>query len=125
MLIGCYQLFITSPALLEHYQDRFHYFVIDEFQDVNRVQYELIKLLSEKHKNVCAVGDDDQAIYSFRGSDPNYLLYFEKDFPNAKVVTLHQNYRSAHEIVDTANKVIAVNKARRTKKMKAQFSSGI
>ena len=125
MLIGCYQLFITSPALLEHYQDRFHYFLIDEFQDVNRVQYELIKLLSGKHKNVCAVGDDDQAIYSFRGSDPSYILNFEKDFPNAKLVTLEQNYRSSHEIVAAANQMIAVNKRRRLKRMEAQYASGI
>jgi len=123
MLIGCYHLFISSPSLLDQYQNRFHYFLIDEFQDINKVQYELIKLLSAKHKNVCAVGDDDQAIYSFRGSDPSYLLQFEKDFPNAKMVTLDQNYRSSHEIVSSANQMIAANKIRRSKKMKAQFSS--
>ncbi|MEH7085271.1 ATP-dependent helicase [Neobacillus drentensis] len=125
MLIGCYHLFISSPSLLDQYQNRFHYFLIDEFQDINKVQYELIKLLSAKHKNVCAVGDDDQAIYSFRGSDPSYLLQFEKDFPNAKMVTLDQNYRSSHEIVSSANQMIAANKIRRSKKMKAQFSSGV
>ncbi|MEH7417919.1 ATP-dependent helicase [Neobacillus drentensis] len=125
MLIGCYQLFISSPPLLEYYQDKFHYFLIDEFQDINRVQYELIKLLSGKHKNVCAVGDDDQAIYSFRGSDPSYLLDFEKDFPNAKLVTLEQNYRSSHEIVAAANQMIALNKKRRLKRMEAQYASGI
>lgn len=123
MLIGCYQLFSTSPSLLEQYQDRFHYFLIDEFQDINKVQYELIKLLSGKHKNVCAVGDDDQSIYSFRGSDPSYLLEYEKDFPYAKLVTLDQNYRSSHEIVTTANQMISANKVRRAKKMKAQYSS--
>ncbi|MDN3015046.1 ATP-dependent helicase [Paenibacillus sp. BSR1-1] len=124
MLFGCYQLLKTYPSLLEQYQERFHYFLIDEFQDINKVQYELIKLLSGKHKNVCAVGDDDQAIYSFRGSDPSYLLDFEKDFPFAKLVTLDQNYRSTHEIVAAANKMITVNKIRRAKKMEAQFSSG-
>lgn len=123
MLIGCYQLFMSSPALLEQYQNRFHYFLIDEFQDINKVQYELIKLLSGKHKNVCAVGDDDQSIYSFRGSDPNYLLEFEKDFPYSNLVTLEQNYRSSHEIVTASNSIIAANKMRRAKKMKAQFSS--
>ncbi|MDQ0198215.1 UvrD-helicase domain-containing protein [Neobacillus ginsengisoli] len=123
MLIGCYKLFSSFPSILEQYQDRFHYFLIDEFQDINKVQYELIKLLSRKHKNVCAVGDDDQSIYSFRGSDPSYLLDFEKDFPYARVVTLDQNYRSSHEIVSTSNQMIAANKIRRTKKMKAQFSS--
>ncbi|MEH6994572.1 ATP-dependent helicase [Neobacillus drentensis] len=124
MLIGCYQLLSTSPSLLELYQNRFHYFLIDEFQDINKVQYELIKLLSGKHKNVCAVGDDDQAIYSFRGSDPSYLLEFEKDFPYAKLVSLEQNYRSSHEIVSAANEMIMKNKVRRFKKMKAQFESG-
>lgn len=125
MLIGCYQLLSSNPSLLEQYQNRFHYFLIDEFQDVNKVQYELIKLLSRKHKNVCAVGDDDQSIYAFRGSDPSYLLDFEKDFPNAKLVTLDQNYRSSHEIVTAANDMIKKNKVRRLKKMKAQFESKI
>jgi DNA helicase II / ATP-dependent DNA helicase PcrA len=125
MLIGCYQLFLASPQLLEQYQERFSYFLIDEFQDVNKVQYELIKLLSGKHQNVCAVGDDDQAIYSFRGSDPSYLLSFEEDFPDAKVITLDQNYRSSHEIVTTANQIIRLNKTRKVKKMKAQFSNGV
>ncbi|WML38819.1 ATP-dependent helicase [Neobacillus sp. OS1-2] len=124
MLIGCHQLLRNTPDLLEQYQNRFHYFLIDEFQDINKVQYELIKLLSGKHRNVCAVGDDDQAIYSFRGSDPTYLLEFEKDFPYSKLVTLDQNYRSSHEIVAAANQMIAANKVRRTKKMKAQFTSG-
>lgn len=124
MLIGCYQLFKSNKELLEQYQDRFRYFLIDEFQDINKVQYELIKLFSGKNKNVCAVGDDDQAIYSFRGSDPSYLLTFEQDFPDAKVIKLEENYRSSHEIVTTANQIISLNKARRSKKMKAQFSQG-
>ncbi|WML43409.1 ATP-dependent helicase [Neobacillus sp. PS3-40] len=122
MLIGCHQLFTSTPALLEQYQNRFHYFLIDEFQDINKVQYELIKLFSEKNKNVCAVGDDDQSIYSFRGSDPSFLLEFEKDFPTALVITLDQNYRSTHEIITSANQVITANKLRRLKKMKAQFT---
>lgn len=121
MLIGCYRLFTSSPELLEQYQERFRYFLIDEFQDVNRVQYELIRLFSAKHKNVCAVGDDDQSIYAFRGSDPGYLLSFEKDFPNAKVITLEENYRSSHEVVITANQIIRFNKERRLKQMKSQF----
>ncbi|MDQ1004085.1 DNA helicase-2/ATP-dependent DNA helicase PcrA [Neobacillus niacini] len=124
MLIGCFQLLRSNPLILEQYQNRFHYFLIDEFQDVNKVQYELIKLLSGKHKNVCAVGDDDQAIYSFRGSDPSYLLAFEKDFPYAKLVSLEENYRSSHEIVSCANVMISRNKVRRVKRMRAQFESG-
>jgi DNA helicase II / ATP-dependent DNA helicase PcrA len=123
MLVGCYQLFSEKPLLLERYQQRFHYFLIDEFQDINKVQYELIKLLSRINKNVIAVGDDDQSIYAFRGSDPEYLIHFERDFPNAKVIKLEENYRSSHEIVSTANEVISHNKKRRAKVMKAQFSS--
>jgi DNA helicase II / ATP-dependent DNA helicase PcrA len=122
MLVGCYQLFSENPSLLERYQQRFQYFLIDEFQDINKVQYELIKLLSRIHKNVIAVGDDDQSIYAFRGSDPEYLIHFERDFPNAKVIKLEENYRSSHEIVSTANEVISHNKKRRAKVMKAQFS---
>jgi DNA helicase-2/ATP-dependent DNA helicase PcrA len=123
MLLGCYQLFQAQPAVLESYQNRFQYFLIDEFQDINKVQYELIKLLSAKSKNICAVGDDDQSIYSFRGSDPKYLLQFEKDFPNGQIVILNENYRSTHEIVSTANRVIEKNKKRRPKKMNAQLST--
>jgi DNA helicase II / ATP-dependent DNA helicase PcrA len=125
MLIGCYQLFITTPEILQFYQERFHYFLIDEYQDINKVQYELIKLLSDKHKNVCAVGDDDQSIYSFRGSNPAFLLEFENDFPDSKLVSLSENYRSSHEIVSAANQLIAANKIRRTKKMVAQYSTGL
>lgn len=122
MLLGCYQLFQENPSILANYQNRFQYFLIDEFQDVNKVQYELIKLLSSS-RNICAVGDDDQSIYSFRGSDPEYLLYFEKDYPDAKIVVLSENYRSNHEIVTTANSIISRNKNRRPKKMHAQVSS--
>lgn len=122
MLVGCYQLFSENPSLLERYQQRFHYFLIDEFQDINKVQYELIKLLSRINKNVIAVGDDDQSIYAFRGSDPEYLIHFERDFPNAKVIKLEENYRSSHEIVSIANEVISHNKKRRAKVMNAQFS---
>lgn len=122
MLLGCYQLFQENPDILKNYQNRFQYFLIDEFQDINKVQYELIKLLSSS-KNICAVGDDDQSIYSFRGSDPEYLLHFEKDYPDAKVVVLSENYRSNHEIVATANAIISKNKNRRQKRMHAQLSS--
>nr|WP_263328299.1 ATP-dependent helicase [Neobacillus sp. Marseille-Q6967] len=123
MLIGCYQLLHSNLQLLEYYQNRFQYFLIDEFQDINKVQYELIKVLSGKHQNVFAVGDDDQSIYAFRGSDPSYLLDFEKDYPNAKLIHLEQNYRSSHGIVTAANEMIAKNKVRRIKKMRAQFET--
>ncbi|HAQ08850.1 MAG TPA: ATP-dependent DNA helicase Rep, partial [Bacillus bacterium] len=123
MLIGCYQLLINQPAILENYQNRFQYFLIDEFQDINKVQYELIRLLSTKSGNVCAVGDDDQSIYSFRGSDPAYLFKFKEDYRDTKMIVLNQNYRSPHEIVETANSVISVNSTRHEKEMKAQFSA--
>lgn len=125
MLTGCHELFRTSPQILEMYQDRFRYFLIDEFQDINKVQYELIKMLSAKTKNVCAVGDDDQTIYSFRGSSPEFLLNFEHDFPGARLVMLSQNYRSSNEIVTAANRIISFNKKRRRKEMAAQASAGI
>ncbi|MDZ5470382.1 ATP-dependent helicase [Bacillus sp. 31A1R] len=121
MLLGCYHLFIENPKLLETYQNRFQYFLIDEFQDINKVQYELVRMLSNQSKNLCAVGDDDQSIYAFRGSDPKYLLQFENDFPDGKLVILNENYRSSHEIVSTANRIIDKNKERRPKKMNAQF----
>ncbi|WP_078548009.1 ATP-dependent helicase [Litchfieldia alkalitelluris] len=124
MLVGCYQLFLDDPELLKKYQDRFSHFLIDEYQDINKVQYETIKLLTGSSKNLCVVGDDDQAIYAFRGSDPTFMLKFEQDFPDVKVVTLSQNYRSSHGIVDSANKVIANNKERRIKKMLASFTNG-
>ena len=122
MLLGCYKLFNNQPAILENYQNRFQYFLIDEFQDINKVQYELIRMLSSKNGNVCAVGDDDQSIYSFRGSDPAYLFKFKDDFKNTKLIVLNQNYRSPHEIVETANSVISANSIRHEKEMKAQFS---
>jgi DNA helicase II / ATP-dependent DNA helicase PcrA len=121
MLIGCYELFNNHPSLLERYQQRFQYFLIDEFQDINKVQYELIKQLSSLCKMVFAVGDDDQSIYGFRGSNPEYLIYFDRDFPHSKVIRLDENYRSSHEIVTIANDIISENKKRQPKQMKAQF----
>jgi DNA helicase II / ATP-dependent DNA helicase PcrA len=122
MLLGCFKLFKSQPDILENYQNRFQYFLIDEFQDINKVQYELVKMLSGKTGNVCAVGDDDQSIYSFRGSDPAYLFKFKDDFKETKLIILNQNYRSPHEIVETANTVISANLTRHEKDMKAQFS---
>ncbi|USL43199.1 ATP-dependent helicase [Priestia megaterium] len=123
MLYGCYEMLKQNPDLLTRYQKRFRYFLIDEFQDINKVQYKIMKMLSEDSKNLCVVGDDDQSIYAFRGSDPSFILNFEKDFANTTVITLNQNYRSAHAIVSSANKVIARNTARRQKEMAAQFDN--
>lgn len=123
MLQGCYELLKTNEALLIRYQGRFRYFLIDEYQDVNKVQYEIMRMLSQHTNNLCVVGDDDQSVYAFRGSDPMFILHFDRDYPDAAVVTLNQNYRSSHSIVTTANKVITLNKNRREKQMEAQFQS--
>jgi DNA helicase II / ATP-dependent DNA helicase PcrA len=123
MLLGCYEMLLENPDILARYQERFHYFLIDEFQDINKVQYEIIKMLSNHTKNLCVVGDDDQSIYAFRGSDPSFILEFDKEYPNAQIITLAENYRSSHAIVTVANKVISLNKHRRVKRMKAQFEN--
>lgn len=122
MLLKAYELLKSSPDILSKYQQRFRYFFIDEFQDINPVQYELMKMLSNHTKNVFAVGDDDQSIYSFRGSDPTIILNFKNDFPNAKVIQLKMNYRSSQEIVSCAHDVISKNKNRYPKEIMAQFS---
>lgn len=124
MLLGCFELFQKQPEILEIYQMRFKHILIDEFQDINKIQYELIKLLSARYKNIFAVGDDDQSIYAFRGSDPNHLLSFQKEFSNASVIALENNYRSSHEIVSAANTVIMQNKKRHQKTMAAQYELG-
>ena len=124
MLVGCYLFLKNNPEILLKYQQRFHYFLVDEFQDINKVQYELIKLLSQLEKNVCVVGDDDQAIYSFRGSNPQYILNFDHDFPEAKIIRLTENYRSSHQIVATANRMIKRNQKRMDKTMHAQHNNG-
>ncbi|MCA1031134.1 ATP-dependent helicase [Bacillus timonensis] len=123
MLVGCYEMLKQNPSLLDKYQQRFHYFLIDEFQDINKVQYELMKMLSAHTNNLCVVGDDDQSIYAFRGSDPSFILGFPQEYPTCKVVSLEQNYRSTHSIVASANKVISRNKERHTKKMSAMYDN--
>ncbi|AZB42407.1 ATP-dependent helicase [Bacillus sp. FJAT-42376] len=125
MLLQCLLLLENNESIREAYQNRFASILIDEFQDINQVQYEIIQLLSAKHQSVFAVGDDDQSIYAFRGSNPAFLLQFTKDFPGAKVIHLASNYRSSHEIVATANKMIAKNRERHKKKMDATFTNGI
>lgn len=125
MLYGCYAMLMENSSLLARYQERLHYFLIDEFQDINKVQYEIMKMLSAHSTNLCAVGDDDQSIYAFRGSDPSFILNFKNDFAGTKTVTLSENYRSSHNIVASANKVIALNKGRHEKKMFAQFDNNV
>jgi DNA helicase-2/ATP-dependent DNA helicase PcrA len=123
MLLGLYELLTNNPRLLKRYQQRFAYVSVDEFQDINKVQVELITMLSERTNNLCVVGDDDQSIYAFRGSDPSYILTFKEQFPNTKMVVLDENYRSTHEIVSSANNVITTNRTRYSKQLYAQTST--
>lgn len=112
MLIGCYEMVKENPALLQRYQERITHIMIDEFQDINRIQYEMVKLLATPHNNLCVIGDDDQSIYGFRGSDPHYILGFTKDYPQAKTITLEVNYRSHTSIVSLSYSLIGNNRSR-------------
>ncbi|SDA38005.1 DNA helicase-2 / ATP-dependent DNA helicase PcrA [Butyrivibrio sp. INlla18] len=109
------ELFKTNPDVLESYQDRFRYIMVDEYQDTNNAQFELIRLLADKYRNLCVVGDDDQSIYRFRGANIRNILDFEKVYPDATVIKLEQNYRSTQEILDAANAVISNNYGRKDK----------
>ena len=110
-------LFQTNLAVLEKYQNRFIYVLIDEYQDTNTAQYKLTRLISAKHKNICVVGDENQSIYSFRGSNYKNILNFEKDYQDAKVIMLEENYRSTKNILEAANSVIKNNKQRKDKNL--------
>jgi len=112
MLIGCYEMMREQPELLARYQQRITHVMIDEFQDINRIQYEMIKLLAAPQNNLCVIGDDDQSIYGFRGSDPHYILGFTKDYPQAKSITLEVNYRSHTSIVGLSYSLIGHNRSR-------------
>ncbi|MGM0602203.1 MAG: DNA helicase PcrA [Bacillota bacterium] len=111
------KLFEDYPAVLEYYQQRFKYILVDEYQDVNTAQYELVKLLSDKYKNICVVGDPDQGIYGFRGADIRNILNFEDDYPEAEVIKLEQNYRSKENILKAAQSVIQNNFSRKEKNL--------
>ncbi|HBN57317.1 MAG TPA: DNA helicase PcrA [Lachnospiraceae bacterium] len=115
LLMKTVELFQSCPDVLEYYQDRFRYVLVDEYQDTNTVQFKFLSLLAEKYKNLCVVGDDDQSIYKFRGANIENILNFEKVFPNARTVKLEQNYRSTQNILDAANSVISHNKGRKEK----------
>jgi DNA helicase-2/ATP-dependent DNA helicase PcrA len=117
LLLEAVRLLKVSSKAREHYQRRYHYLLVDEYQDTNRPQYELMKLLAGERKNVCAVGDEDQSIYSWRGADIRNILEFEKDFPNARIVRLEQNYRSTQVILEAAGAVVANNLQRKGKKL--------
>ena len=116
-MVKTVELFQTNPDILEYYQDRFRYIMVDEYQDTNTVQFIFVSLLARKYRNLCVVGDDDQSIYKFRGANIYNILNFEKIFPDARVIRLEQNYRSTKNILDAANGVIVNNKGRKEKKL--------
>lgn len=111
------ELLQSDPEVLGHYQERFRYIMVDEYQDTNTAQFQLIRLLAGKYKNLCVVGDDDQSIYKFRGANIYNILNFEKYFPDAAIIKLEQNYRSTQNILDAANGVIANNAGRKAKSL--------
>ena len=115
LLMKAAQLFNNHPEILDRYQSRYLHILVDEFQDTNLVQYVLIKQLAGKHRNICVVGDPDQSIYSWRSADLRNILSFEKDYPDAKVVLLEQNYRSTKTILEVASDIISVNVGRKPK----------
>ncbi len=118
------ELFKSNPNILKTYQERYKYILIDEYQDTNHVQYLLAKMLSAKYQNICVVGDGDQSIYSFRGANYQNIFNFEKDYPNAEVILLEQNYRSTQNILSAANSVIKNNKQRKAKNLWTDNNSG-
>ena len=115
LLVRTVQLLQTQPDVRESYQERFRYIMVDEYQDTNTVQFKLVSLLAGKYRNLCVVGDDDQSIYKFRGANIRNILDFEKEYPDAKVIRLEQNYRSTENILNAANSVIKNNKGRKDK----------
>ncbi len=117
-------LFRKKPEILEKYQNKWRYLLVDEYQDTNHSQYVLTKLLAEKYKNICVVGDEDQSIYGFRGADFGNILNFEKDWPDTKIIMLEQNYRSTQNILEAANSVIGKNKLRKPKNLFSNLEKG-
>ena len=117
LLVKTLQLFLDHPPVLEYYQRRFQYVHVDEYQDTNYAQYQLVRLLTQESRNLCVVGDDDQSIYGWRGADIRNILDFEKDYPDAVVIKLEQNYRSTANILDAANQIIAHNEGRKEKEL--------
>lgn len=118
------RLFEKNPEILEKYQDRFKYILVDEYQDTNYAQYRLLNLLAKKYQNICVVGDDDQSIYEWRGANPENILDFEKDYANTTIIKLETNYRSTQNILDAANQVIENNSARKGKTLRSTRKDG-
>ena len=124
LLVETVKLFKTCPDVLESYQERFRYIMVDEYQDTNTVQFQFVSLLAAKYRNLCVVGDDDQSIYRFRGANIENILSFEHVFEDAKVIKLEQNYRSTQNILDAANEVIANNEGRKKKTLWTENPKG-
>ncbi len=124
LIVKTVELFRADPEVLDSYQERFRYLMVDEYQDTNTAQFELIRLLAAKYRNLCVVGDDDQSIYKFRGANIYNILNFEKFFPDAVTVRLEQNYRSTQNILDAANHVIANNVGRKSKTLWTASEAG-
>jgi len=124
LLLKTYELFQMYPAVVEELQNHFRYVMVDEYQDTNHIQYLIVKKLAEKHRNLCVVGDEDQSIYSWRGADIRNILDFEKDFPEAKIIKLEENYRSTKNIVTAATHVIKNNSIRKDKTLFTQNHDG-
>jgi len=118
------RLFRKHPEVLEYYQDKFKYIMVDEYQDINLSQYTFIKLLADKHRNICCVGDDDQSIYRWRGADVGLILQFEMDYPDAKIFKLEQNYRSTKTILEAAQEVVSRNISRLEKELWTENAHG-
>ena len=125
LLFKTVELFKTDAEVLNYYQDRFKYIMVDEYQDTNTVQFQFVSLLAAKYRNLCVVGDDDQSIYKFRGANIHNILDFEKTFPDAKVIKLEQNYRSTKMILDAANGVIHHNQGRKDKTLWTDNEQGV
>ena len=117
LLFETYKFFLKNPEHLERYRNQFKYISVDEYQDTNYIQYLLIKILAENHRNICVVGDEDQSIYSWRGADIYNILNFDKDFPECKIIKLQKNYRSTQTIISAASSLISYNRLRKDKKL--------
>ena len=124
LIMKTVELFRTHPDVLDYFQEKFRYISVDEYQDTNHAQYILIKMLAEKYKNICVIGDEDQSIYSWRGATIKNILDFEKDYPDAKVVLLEQNYRSTEVILEASHSIISKNKNRKPKKLWTESEGG-
>lgn len=124
LIVKTVELFQNCPDVLEYYQERFQYIMVDEYQDTNTAQFKFVSLLASKYQNLCVVGDDDQSIYKFRGANIGNILGFEKAFPGAKVIRLEQNYRSTENILEAANRVIENNTERKPKRLWTENGAG-